>query len=159
MKVIKLTLYRGKKLLFNEDGSVENENQTIKIQDGTEWLTFLKYIQAQGYCKVVLESVVDLKSGNAVPKDYYEMIKKQLIDACTDEKTEELVFRLEFAKETIKVGNAEFNADKLAEGSGQKSPEELKAYKKELRDKIRAAGGSVSNAAPLEKLEELAKEL
>ena len=155
MRIIKLTLYRGRTLLFNEDGKVQNENQSIKIADGLEWLNYIKLIQSQGFCKVILESVsdVDSKSVKPVDKDYYEMIKKQLVDAVFDMVTDKPAFKLDFAKAgTTKVGNIELNTDELTAGSGQgngagapKTAKQLKEEKKAVRDalKERAAKGNL----------------
>lgn len=78
MKTIKLRLYRGKELLYNSSGKVTNENQTIKLSDGNEWLNFLKYIKAQGFCQVDLISVTE--KGKEVSDTSLHL--SQLTEAC-----------------------------------------------------------------------------
>lgn len=78
MKTIKLQLYKGKKLLYNKFGKVENEHQIIKISDGAEWFNYLKYIKAQGLCQVDFISVTE--NGKEV-KDVSLWVK-QLKEAC-----------------------------------------------------------------------------
>jgi hypothetical protein len=101
MKVITLRLYKGLKLLFNEQGQVENKNQLIKLIDGEEWLNYLSLIKAQGLCKVTLVSVMESVNSKLTPVtgDHLKLIVSQLVKACgkSDETDKEL--RLELPKE------------------------------------------------------------
>lgn len=56
--VVTLRVYRGQKISFNEDGSIQNENQTVKLEHDTKsWVNFMKNLIANGYGKVVVERI------------------------------------------------------------------------------------------------------
>jgi hypothetical protein len=152
MRVIKLKLYRGKKLLFNEQGEVENINQSIKLTDGSEWLNYLSLIKAQMLCKVTLESVMEVKGTDVKPVDdeTYNLIKSQLIDACKP--------TLPGEKETIRVEIVEKEDVKAEKVEKPQATDDEKARKAEIRAKLKDAGVKFSPASTLEMLEAKAKE-
>lgn len=78
MKTIQLRLYKGKELLYSKTGEPRNENQTIKLTDGVEWVNYLKYIKAQQLCKVELLSVTQGKE----PVKDISLYTDQLMAAC-----------------------------------------------------------------------------
>lgn len=53
---VKLRVYKGQKLSYNSDGSIQNENQIITLpHNRVEWRTFLKNIKMHNYIKVDVE--------------------------------------------------------------------------------------------------------
>ena len=57
--IVSLRVFRGRKLSFNEDGTVQNENHIVKLRHNTlEWSNFMKYLPQNGYVKVTTEKVV-----------------------------------------------------------------------------------------------------
>ena len=143
MVTLKLRLYRGKELSYNKNGQIKNENQTMKISDGLEWLNYLRYIKAQGLCKVDLLSVTK----DEVSVSDISLWEKQLREACADQVEVEVI------KETIKLGNVEFNAEELTEGSSKTADELKKEFRESL--KKRAEGLTYQKNISNEKLEEL----
>jgi len=66
MKVVTLRVYRGQKMSYEADGSVQNENQLIKLNEGLEFDKFEKLIGAQGYCKVDLVDVKEIRKNGVI---------------------------------------------------------------------------------------------
>ena len=63
--VVTLRVYRGRTLSFDENGTVQNENQSVKLtHDTVEWKNFMKSLRANGYCKVEVEKVTNVKVTN-----------------------------------------------------------------------------------------------
>jgi len=59
--VVKLRVYRGRKLSYNQDGSVQNENQIISVEHGTkQWSLTLSNLPISGYCKIEIEKVLKI---------------------------------------------------------------------------------------------------
>jgi hypothetical protein len=82
--VVKLRVYRGKSLSFNEDRTIQNENQIISLEhDSIMWKLTMKNLPINGYCKVAVEKVfVDIdgewKEETINVKKYEEEIKAAL---------------------------------------------------------------------------------
>lgn len=82
--VVKLRVYRGKTLSFNEDRTIQNENQIISIEHGTIiWKLTMKNLPINGYCKVSVEKVFidvdgDYKEETINIKKYEDEIKEAL---------------------------------------------------------------------------------
>jgi len=56
--IVKLRVFRGKSLSFNEDRTIQNENQLISVEHGTIlWKLTMKNLPINGYCKVSVEKV------------------------------------------------------------------------------------------------------
>ena len=59
--VVHLRVYKGEEVLKKEDGSVKNENWTVKIEHGSaQWLNFMKNLKLSGFCKVTVEKVAEV---------------------------------------------------------------------------------------------------
>ena len=73
--VVKLRVYRGKSLSFNEDRTIQNENQIISVEYGTiVWKLTMKNLPINGYCKVAVEKAfIDV---NGVWKEDVDNVKK-----------------------------------------------------------------------------------
>lgn len=135
MKVIKLRLYRGKKLLYDENGKVENENQLIKLSYGSEWNNFREYIKAQGYCLIEFIGVNLVSEGTSKPASAEErqQIIDELKDSCIDKKTGAVVIKTKIfdpgkAKaDSPKPGQPVDGDEKLTD------PDAIKAYRAEMK--------------------------
>jgi hypothetical protein len=69
---VHLRVYRGKELLRKEDGSYKNENYTVKLNYETaEYKKFIELLRTNGYVKVEVERVLDLKKADAGEKYGY----------------------------------------------------------------------------------------
>jgi hypothetical protein len=76
--IVSLRIFRGKKLSFNEDGSVQNENHIVKLYHNTlEWANFMKYLPQNGYVKVTVEKAVT-PNGVEIAKTEFEAIKAEV---------------------------------------------------------------------------------
>lgn len=53
---IQLRVYKGGRMLYDENGNVLNENQIVTLKHDTkEWELFLKHLKTNNYSKVVVE--------------------------------------------------------------------------------------------------------
>ena len=65
--IVKLRVYRGKEMNFNEDGSSKNENQLISVEHNSmQWRLTMKTLPIMGYCKVIVDHVLEDKDGSWV---------------------------------------------------------------------------------------------
>ena len=93
--VIKLRVYRGKVLNFDENGKVRNENHLISLIYKTkQWELTLKNLAISGYCKVSVEQAFDDKgNGRYEPildlKEYDEEVQNAFKSAKEIKKTPE----------------------------------------------------------------------
>jgi len=59
---VTLRTYRGKELDYNRDGSIKNDNQSVKLPyNSKSWHNFLKNIVANGYCEVEVEKIAEIE--------------------------------------------------------------------------------------------------
>lgn len=116
MIVVKLHVYRGKEILKREDGSVKNENQTVKLAYGAlEWVNYLKNIHVYGYCKVEVESIRGF--GNHESKDLTEegkKIKEELNKAFFGDK------EVKLTADQIKIAELEAKMEELLGSDSKK---------------------------------------
>lgn len=62
MKVVNLQVYKGSKVLYTAERTVENQNQSVKLIHGTlEWKNYMKHLDHHGYCLIEVNSVKDEK--------------------------------------------------------------------------------------------------
>tara|TARA_R110000823_G_scaffold6152_4_gene23802 strand:- start:12 stop:506 length:495 start_codon:yes stop_codon:yes gene_type:complete len=82
--IVKLRVYRGSSLSFNQDGTIQNENQLISVEHGSiMWKLTMKNLSINGYCKVSAEKVFvdvdgDWKEDTINVKKYEDEIKAAL---------------------------------------------------------------------------------
>ena len=82
--IVKLRVYRGKSLSFNEDRTIQNENQIISVEHGSiMWKLTMKNLAINNYCKVTAEKVFvdvdgDWKEDTINVKKYEDEIKQAL---------------------------------------------------------------------------------
>jgi len=70
--IVKLRVYRGKQMNYNENGSVQNENQLISVEHKSmQWKLTMKTLPIMGYCKVIVDHV--LKDENGKWKEYSKL--------------------------------------------------------------------------------------
>jgi len=67
--IVHLQVFRGK-ILYNENGGVESDSQTLKIVHNTvEWRNFLKQFNRNGFSKFEVLSVVEYAPGEEQGKE------------------------------------------------------------------------------------------
>lgn len=96
-----LRIYKGDKILTDENGNVANENQTVTLQTGTmEFEKYLKTISVSGYGKVVIESCVKedgtkVETPEDVQKLYDSIFTKKAQDAIPENADKKRMAELE----------------------------------------------------------------
>lgn len=76
-KRIHLMVYKGQKISYNANGSIQNENQKIAM-NSDEFRKFLGLCNVFGYCKIVAENVDNSKAKAAeVQKEIDNAFNKQ----------------------------------------------------------------------------------
>ena len=79
-KVVHLRVFKGTKILKDENGKVENENQKVSLTYGSlEWKNYLKHLIANGFCKVEVEKLFELKDSEYVKCEIPEYIKEEVL--------------------------------------------------------------------------------
>jgi hypothetical protein len=59
--VVKLRVYRGRELNYDQNGKVKNENHLVSLEHKSRnWVLFLKNLKLNGYCKVEVEKAFDV---------------------------------------------------------------------------------------------------
>lgn len=78
--VVRIRVYRGEKLSYNSDGSVQNENHTIALIHGDkEWEITMKTLPISGYCKVEVDKVLERKADGSYDESKdIEAIEKEV---------------------------------------------------------------------------------
>lgn len=83
---VKLRVFKGQKLSYNQDGSIQNENQIITLpHNRVEWINFLDKMKMNNYLKV------DVESANYIEKTKDEegyFVEKST--PCTKEEVDEI---------------------------------------------------------------------
>ena len=76
--IVTLRVVRGKKITFNEDGTIANDNQPVKIKyDTIEWTNFMKYLHVNGFGRVTVEKAVQmLDDGTTREVDFTKIAKE-----------------------------------------------------------------------------------
>jgi hypothetical protein len=143
-------LFRGKELSFNKLGKPTNENQTINLSDGVEWLNFLKLIKAQLFCQI--EFIHALNDNGNVIEDASFWID-QLTEAVklTPEEKGIIPIELVLPKEEIREDSKKIESQKevkLPIGTSDK-----KAIREALKDRAKAVGYKIPAAISNENLE------
>ena len=60
-QIVILKVFKGEKISFNEDRSIQNDSQLIKTEHGTnEWKCLMMTLLASGYCRVEVLRVNNL---------------------------------------------------------------------------------------------------
>lgn len=79
---VKLRVFKGQRLSYNQDGSIQNENQLITLpHNRVEWINFLDKIKMHNYCKV------DVISANYITKEKdKESFFVDVIEPCAEEE-------------------------------------------------------------------------
>ena len=76
---VDLRIYKGKELLYKGDGSVQNENQSLKLTYGdTQWAKHLANLPKLGICKVEVSNVYEGESKIETPQNIIDEVSKVL---------------------------------------------------------------------------------
>ena len=87
-KVVHLRVFKGKKILKDENGKVENENNRVSLTyESLEWKNYLKRLIANGFCKVEVEKLFELVDGKYVPCEIPNKIKEEVLIAHKGDQT------------------------------------------------------------------------
>ena len=90
-KVVHLRVFKGKKILKDENGKVENENNKVSLTYETlEWRNYLKRLIANGFCKVEVEKLFELKDEKYVECEVPKKIKDEVLLAHKGDQTVKL---------------------------------------------------------------------
>jgi len=90
-KVVHLRVFKGKKILKDENGKVENENNKVSLTYETlEWRNYLKRLIANGFCKVEVEKLFELKGEKYVECEVPKKIKDEVLLAHKGDQTVKL---------------------------------------------------------------------
>jgi hypothetical protein len=114
METIKIRVFRGERKSFDANGKVLNENWTITLNGEREFTKYLKYIKAQGFCDVELESV-QVKRGDSMT-DVTDSNYKQMLNDTLNPPTpkEELDIKAVLKRlEKLEEENKELKATKV----------------------------------------------
>jgi hypothetical protein len=66
--IVHLRIYKGGKMMYDENGVVQNPNQLVKLKYGTlEWSNFLKNLPSMGFTSAKVEKVLDEKTLDEIP--------------------------------------------------------------------------------------------
>tara|TARA_R110000803_G_scaffold100006_2_gene168172 strand:+ start:81 stop:599 length:519 start_codon:yes stop_codon:yes gene_type:complete len=136
--IVKLRVYRGKQMNYNENGSVQNENQLISVEHKSmQWKLTMKTLPIMGYCKVIVDHV--LKDENGKWKEYSRLDVK------------------DYSKE---VAEAYSPKSKIPKTADQLRIEQLEAQNKEMMAKMEAfMSGNKTDKIPVVESKDLLKEL
>lgn len=87
--IVKLRVYRGKEMNFNEDGSSKNENQLISVEHKSmQWRLTMKTLPIMGYCKVIVDHILEDKDGEWIKKNKdIESYSKEVAEAYSPKST------------------------------------------------------------------------
>jgi hypothetical protein len=89
-KMITLKVYKGVKISYNEDRTIQNESQLIKTEhDTNEWKCLMMTLKSSGFCKVVVEKVNNLDSDFTAVKGI-EVYQKEVDKNFSSEIVKEL---------------------------------------------------------------------
>lgn len=87
-KVVHLRVFKGTKILKDENGKVENENNKVSLTyESLEWKNYLKRLVANGFCKVEVEKLFELVDGKYVPCEIPSKIKEEVLIAHKGDQT------------------------------------------------------------------------
>lgn len=126
MKVVQIKVYRGLKLSFNQDGSPQNENQLVTLNEGREWDKFMTNIKTMGYCKVELVSVKQkaVKTGykDASGKEF-DKFNVLLNEAFSGKEPEKVVTVTDLSKRLDELAEGNSVKDEVIDGLNKKLEE------------------------------------
>lgn len=101
MTTIEIRVFKGEYISLREDGTYNNENWKVSL-DERMYRKFLKYLPAQGFCKVEVLGVYDIKDGVKTEmmhefKNKYAAEIKNTLNPPVEKKpdVEDLIRRLE----------------------------------------------------------------
>ena len=112
MKVVTLHVYKGKRISLNEDGSIQNINQTVKLTHGVkEWFNYLKNLHIHGYCKVDVDKIVEISTAKKGHEVSDEEIRDEVLNSFEGNKSTQLT------PEQIKIAELEAKLDLLVDSN------------------------------------------
>ena len=90
-KVVHLRVFKGRKILKDENGKVENENNKVSLTyESQEWKNYLKRLIANGFCKVEVEKLFEFKDEKWAECEIPEKLKEEVLFAHKGDQTVKL---------------------------------------------------------------------
>lgn len=128
---ISLRVYKGQKMSYDENGTVQNENQRVVLtHDTVQWKNFLKTLRANGYIRVETEKIFFVESKKDMdgyfkdeisecPGTLIDSINAEIVDAFEIKKTE-------MTNDQKKIAELEEKINKMMNGTAKKEEKKLK---------------------------------
>ena len=126
-KVVHLRVFKGTKILKDENGKVENENNKVSLTyESLEWKNYLKRLVANGFCKVEVEKLFELVDGKYVPCEIPSKIKEEVLIAHKGDQTVRLT------PEQQKIADLEAKLEAFMNLGKQEVVENIKLTKEDV---------------------------
>ena len=133
-----LRVYKGKKILWNENREIDNENQRVSlIYNNFEWLNYLKQIKGGGFCKVEVERFFENENGKQKDIDKSDIVK--IIDEAfkgVEEKKELTPEQKEIAELKAQMAELLGKKKETKKVVSDDNPDELKKVKADYKKKF-----------------------
>lgn len=128
--VIKLRVYRGTELNYDENRNIKNENHLISIEHNSRmWVLFKKNVLLNGYCKVSVEKAfVQNEKGEYDEIKDLSVFENEIKEAFTDKAN------VKVSPQEARIAELEAKLEALINGSKKEPKKEPKKEKKEVSD-------------------------
>ena len=82
-KIVHLRVIKGSKKTFNEDVTLANENQIVKLEHGRlEWQNYMENLHRNGFCEAHAEKVIEYSKDKDEEGNYkYKEVDVEKIEA------------------------------------------------------------------------------
>lgn len=137
--IVRLRVYKGQKMSFDETGRPQNENQKVTLtHDTVQWTNYLKNLRANGFIKVDVENVqyIDsVKGDDGFFSDVVTPCEQSLIDDIRHEVKTAFEFTVAVqTPEQKKIAELEAKINALASGSAKVYEKPVKEIKVEAEE-------------------------
>lgn len=142
--VIKLRVYRGTELNYDENRNVKNENHLVSIEHNSRmWVLFKKNVLLNGYCKVSVDSAfVKNEKGDYDEVKDLSVFENEIKEAFTDKAN------VKISPQEARIAELEAKLDALINGSKKEPKKEVKEEKGDDLDDLRAEYEKVVGKKP-----------
>lgn len=135
--IVRLRVYKGQKMSFDETGKPQNENQKVTLtHDTVQWTNFMKNMRANGYARVDVENVEyieSVKGSDGFFKDEVSKVDAETIDSIKAEVKNSFEVKVaELTPEQKKIQELEAKINALASGSAKVKEEKPKKDVKDI---------------------------
>lgn len=121
---VRLRVYKGQKMSYDENGRPQNENQKVTlVHDTAQWKNYLKTLRANRFIKVDVEEVFyaeSVKNEDGFFKDNITEAEKDLIETIEQEVKDAFELKTDTrTPEQIKIAELEAKINALSNGSAK----------------------------------------